>query len=486
MKNFNYLCLSLILVLFACTKEVGMEEVPKDTIVNDVEALTDADRALYSLTTMLDDVAPQTRMTSGQTIKAQTLINVSDIIAEEYSDVAGYDNAFYLVTLENENGVASTAFLGATPNLPSVIAIINGVEYTIENCCEACAEIFGYEYIAADDTITRSSLGTGTPGLIVPPIVPPISTIIGTPSVPWDPGTPSDPDPEVPLPDIPTDPGDSSITTHTNVEWRVTYQVDPLMKSHFHQHWPFNDDYDYMNGTSGNKYYAGCTIVALAQILAYNKIERNFGPNIIGKAIIDWNNIELAINRQELLYNQGILEIKETTPNTYTKAEVNALSVLCKAIADIIKPTYTSNGTYVYTNDAVNFLKDCGYNKVKKEDYNSDVIFDMVVTQQLPVNIDGADPNSGTGHSWVIDGWYERELLEITTIKENGVIVGAVSEVINTEKYAHYNWGWSTGQDGYYEVGVFDTLDVFRETSVAHDEPMVRDYCANINLVTYN
>ena len=93
-----------------------MQEVQKDTIVNDVEALTDADRALYSLTTMLDDVAPQTRMTSGQTIKAQTLINVSDIIAEEYSDVAGYDNAFYLVTLENENGVASTAFLGATPN----------------------------------------------------------------------------------------------------------------------------------------------------------------------------------------------------------------------------------------------------------------------------------------------------------------------------------------------------------------------------------
>lgn len=38
MKNFNYLCLSLVLIFFACTKEVGMEE---NLTTNKIEVNTD-------------------------------------------------------------------------------------------------------------------------------------------------------------------------------------------------------------------------------------------------------------------------------------------------------------------------------------------------------------------------------------------------------------------------------------------------------------
>lgn len=484
MKNFNYLCLSLVLVLFACTKEVGMEDVQKDTIVNDVEALTDADRALYSLTTMLDDVAPQTRMTSGQTIKAQTLINVSDIIAEEYSDVAGYDNAFYLVTLENENGVASTAFLGATPNLPSVIAIINGVEYTIEDCCEACAEIFGYEYIAADDTITRSSPGTGTPGLIVPPIVPPITTIIGTPTVPWNPGTPSDPDtPEDPTPTTPPI-LDEDITTTIEYGWANTYQVMPLMKSHFHQDWPFNDKYAYMNDGSGKKYYAGCVIIAVAQILAYNKLEKDFGPTRIGNTNIDWENIRSAIDVQDSCYMAKRLDISSTS-GIYTQAEVDALSSLCKSIADIIQPTYSTNGTYATLNKAKELLRICGYYNLERINYDINTIHEMIVTNGLPMYITG-DDGQYSGHAWTIDGWYQRDCIKIITKTIGTYVYSQETCVINTEKYVHYNWGWKLGLDGYYAEGVFDTANAFIRTSPNKSTSMSIDYCEGVHLINYS
>ena len=479
----------MVLVLFACTKEVGMEDVQKDTIVNDVEALTDADRALYSLTTMLDDVAPQTRMTSGQTIKAQTLINVSDIIAEEYSDVAGYDNAFYLVTLENENGVASTAFLGATPNLPSVIAIINGVEYTIEDCCEACAEIFGYEYIAADDTITRSSLGTGTPGLIVPPIVPPISTIIGTPSVPWDPGTPSDPDPEVPLPDIPTDPGNFTATSETH--YRIITKVDPLMKSHFHQGWPFNEKNEFKDDSKTERYAAGCVVIAIAQIMTYNKLVKGEGIDNWKNKNIEWNHIASAVEKQHQKYQTSYLNISknEMGENKYSDEEIEALAAFIDLIADEVVTEYADDGTSSTISRAKSFFSDIGFVNVDKQSYDLDKIRIMIMDKELPVYIRGmcSDSNCSSGHAWVVDGWYQREKVEITTLYRNGNPVSATTTVLGIEKYLHYNWGWSTGQDGYYADGVFDTMNVFLSTSVGvRNNPMDHNYDNSVKILTYD
>ena len=76
------------------------------------------------LNLVLGDLYADTRSGAIPTIIQTELISVSDFIEEEYRDnVPGYDNKFYLATIDEGGGVYGTAIMGATPNLPSILLL---------------------------------------------------------------------------------------------------------------------------------------------------------------------------------------------------------------------------------------------------------------------------------------------------------------------------------------------------------------------------
>ena len=489
MKKFSYFCVTLVLMLsYACVKEEAVTTTQQpEYIVTDVVAVTSADKALEGLTSMLNDVVPQTRMIGGHIIRQQTLIHVSDIVEAEYRDIPGYNNAFYLVTYEDENGMVSTAFLGATPNLPSVIAIINNIEITEHDCH------LTWEYIRDGENFelpeTRLNPGSDVPDPIIPPAVPPISSIIGTPQDPNNPIVPGiddgTEDPSVPMPEIPNN-ADDEFTVEKKVYYRNVTKIEPLIKSHFHQNWPYNRAYEFINKEEIDKYYAGCVVVALAQTIAYNKLELEEGPNTILGAKIDWPNIKSAIDIQDAEYKNGKSYI-DSMSNKYSIAQISALSVFCRKIADEVVTLYRKDGTSSNLREAKQFLKKIGYKNVEKQSFDESAVYNMIVTNRRPLCIGGQRHNNILkGHAWVIDGWYQRDKIEISMIYQDGNLIDSSTTLLGTDKYVHYNWGWTTGQDGYYGLGVFDTMRAYEYTAPQTDSIVIDgNYDSLVKIITY-
>lgn len=73
--------------------------------------------------------------------------------------------------------------------------------------------------------------------------------------------------------------------------------------------------------------------------------------------------------------------------------------------------------------------------------------------------ISGSDTNGAGGHAWVIDGG--RRIGKIVTVSGPGTIGidGKEHPFVRdyTTHYYHFNWGWNGTDNGYFEMGVFDT-----------------------------
>lgn len=237
MKHFKFYAILALLGLIACQMEdivssQGIDKLPNYTEYEDERK----EKAINNLNSILNDFQNETRTTPTYIIKSQILIKVSDFVEDIHKDyINGYDNEFYLVEFENSNGSVSTAVLGATPNLPATIAIMNGTKLTIEDCRNAWIKIAMQEGLLYDETIiqTRSQPGYES-DLLLESTIPIISLITKTPNT------------EITLPS-------NIISDETTIEeyWETVSLVKPLLKSHFNQEAPFNNMYDYINGVDG-------------------------------------------------------------------------------------------------------------------------------------------------------------------------------------------------------------------------------------------
>ena len=71
-------------------------------------------------------------------------------------------------------------------------------------------------------------------------------------------------------------------------EWQTSLDVKPLIKTHWHQKSPFNDQAPLINGDTA---YAGCTNIAFAQLIAFHR-----KPNRFRGLTLDW---ELLTNQKK-------------------------------------------------------------------------------------------------------------------------------------------------------------------------------------------
>ncbi|MBE6234871.1 MAG: hypothetical protein E7112_01400 [Bacteroidales bacterium] len=196
--------------------------------------------------------------------------------------------------------------------------------------------------------------------------------------------------------------------------------VAPMVSVRWHQGAPF--------GIFAPNYLAGCTPIAIAQVMAYyqypNELSLTY-PNVaIQQITLDWENLTSHTG-----YHGNTCDI------------CLQCAYLARQIGHICEASYGSGGTGAWPE--VVYLNSLGYSGIQYDDYSFSSIIGSL-NKQYPCIISGFNNNSG--HTWVIDGYYEK-----TTISNIFMVAGLDRELFMVTKdidtYMHFNYGWGSGSD---------------------------------------
>ena len=202
----------------------------------------------------------------------------------------------------------------------------------------------------------------------------------------------------------------------------------------WHQDDPYNGKIR-RSWLSGDRCPAGCTTIALVQMLVYNKD-------------IPISKFSISESTWDDLDRNSIYRI--TTSDQEKQEEndrlVNDVSTLVKSVANGIGVSYNflfTGGTFATPAKVMKYMRRIGYSSADKIDKFSLPTITNTLTAGKPVFIAALSP-SLSGHAWVIDGY----VTQIATHKETGEQ--------KEQLLLHCNWGWGGADDGYYIPKLFD------------------------------
>ena len=215
----------------------------------------------------------------------------------------------------------------------------------------------------------------------------------------------------------------------------ISYQ-EPLLNTAWHQDAPFNNNYDFIPGTT-TRYFAGCGPIALAQIIYYNRF-----PSSINGVTFDWNLIEEY-------------EIGNNNPSNSATIEVANFIYQIK-VGTNAQPSGNQGGMGINVNNARDFLNSIGYTNPTIFDYSSVHVVNTVVNNNLPIYARGTKAN-GEGHAWVIDGC---NIYRVDNwVRHYTDAISYTEYIESTQNYnlIHCNIGWEDKDcNAFYASGVFD------------------------------
>lgn len=204
--------------------------------------------------------------------------------------------------------------------------------------------------------------------------------------------------------------------------------VAPIIKTKWGQREPFNR---LCPKCDGSPMLAGCTAVAMAQILNHYKSDAT-GYDKLEYVNQGYGNKELSVDFTKIHYDwANMLDTYEE--GQYTDAQAEAVAKLMYEAGVSCMATYDSKFTGLATSAAipyVGFDRYYNYNcEMYYREYTPTKVWMSVIQNELaagrPVLYSG---NSETaGHAFVVDG-------------------------IDSENNMHINWGWNGVADGYYDV----------------------------------
>lgn len=203
-----------------------------------------------------------------------------------------------------------------------------------------------------------------------------------------------------------------------------------MLLTKWHQGSPFND--------LVQPNYAGCTTIALLQILAYNAYP------------VDHYISQFHVPFHLLKYQQTI------QPNT---PYAQSVALFVNEFHDMRADYHISgNSTLVFPDEARDHMEWLGYeNVVVHRDGNSCNMSRIYssLNNNYPVLISAmADRILSGGHSWVIDGYRKELRYGAKYGEETGNYYG---QEVEERAMVHCNWGWSGLHDGYFYSGIFDS-----------------------------
>jgi len=192
----------------------------------------------------------------------------------------------------------------------------------------------------------------------------------------------------------------------------------PLMVTKWDQWgYGFNDLIPFdCSSNPGGKAPAGCVAIAMAQVMRYFQ-----KPNTY-----NWANMP-------------------ATTGTYDT------QILIANVAAAVNMQYGCGGSGAYSTDIAPALKNTfGYSAASYTTTYDSTIITNNIDADRPVIL-GGFPSSGSGHSWVCDGYQRNTYYEKDS---QGRCTGAATSTL----YLYMNWGWHGSSNGYYAYDNFNPL----------------------------
>lgn len=211
-----------------------------------------------------------------------------------------------------------------------------------------------------------------------------------------------------------------SDTTETN--------VIPMTKTCWHQGAPFNK----YATNPGNK-YAGCTPIAIAQVMAYYETPSSMNIDFAGAPVpsvtFDWPQL---VGHPITSSHTGCVYCEQ-------------LALLLRQIGKLCNASYDSGGTGAWP--YVKYLKKMGLTGQERQSYNLSTVMQSL-SGKKPCIV-SAFRTTIIGHTWVIDGYKEIIITE-TAYESNPpytVWMKTGEEVQTTKTYLSFNYGHGNGSE---------------------------------------
>ena len=437
MKNMKYLSLLATLgLLVGCTSDPTTEEAPQPPSVPEqkISHVVPVEQALEDLQGLLEAIdAPAengaaTRSGGIRRVKSVTTVspealNPGGTRSEATADV---EELLYIVNFENEAGYA---ILGADDRLEPVYAVVDEGSLTAEEFRYAVtvtpeqAEADG-ELVFPLQMVAQAALGGigtgGTGGGISGPI-----TDIGI----------HGPGGWTPRPTlIKSETGPVANYHHLPPQIPVNLKL--------HQGYPCNALCPVKNGTHCK---AGCTAIAIAQVLIANYINNNSIVGSIQGISIDWSLIEKAIEKPSLLAPR-----EESEPISKEALEVARLIREVGRLMHLDYGTTSSSGRNGRIQGVLEYVL---YSGVHDWTYQFSKVRQMLFERKKTTIVCGSNTvGTKKNHAFNLDGWLKRS--RTTT---NYYSDGSKNVSTHSSDLIHCNFGWKWGTaNGYYYYGAFD------------------------------
>ena len=228
---------------------------------------------------------------------------------------------------------------------------------------------------------------------------------------------------------------------YVTVVTRTKY-IEPLLNTKWDQTSYYNDRFP--NTETGaefgdGKQCAGCTTIALAQILNNNSYP---SPIEVNNHTYYWRDLNRHTWNAE--------------PSDIESVDTNLMASFIFDLAEDLRVEYDSNGsTSAGVNDVKRVMRRLGYSNFSEGGITEGRIYPMLLNGRA-VWTEGYGTNCG--HAWVIDGWKTlRSNYYCITYNADNVEISRELQLSVTESYVHCNMGWGARCDGYYTTTIFDT-----------------------------
>lgn len=218
---------------------------------------------------------------------------------------------------------------------------------------------------------------------------------------------------------------DSNPSFDSSLSMPPSQAVEPMLSSRWNQGWPYNN---YTPMIGGSHPWAGCTAIAMAQVMFYWKYpERGTGSHSY-----EWNGQVLSANFNHQYYWNWMLD---SYSGGFSAGDMDIIATLVSDVGISINMNYGLSGSSAAINANRAFQNYFKYSEDSRKEYryqyNSWGEWFNVFKQQMDIGLPVVlgTFKSGGGHAVVVDGY--------RTSPSNQI---------------HVNMGWGGACDNYYSV----------------------------------
>lgn len=200
--------------------------------------------------------------------------------------------------------------------------------------------------------------------------------------------------------------------------------------------------------------YAGCSNVAMAQIMSYFQHPLNMNITYPGASITSLNLNWTAIKKHKVDHSYQNCAA--------TNDAHEAISLLMRQLGVLNKSNYGIGGTSTVADNVRRTFAQLGYNVSSSVMNYTDQSFETLIAdgKLLYVRGDDRDMNTGrdSGHGWIADGASKLSVHSTMWVRPIHQLEWTLHTDfgITTTEYVHYNWGWDGNCNGYFVAGIFN------------------------------